>query len=304
MRTDIAFNSRGEKCAGWLYVPDGADAESRFPVIVMAHGFSGVKEQGLPEVAERFAAAGFAVVVFDFRFFGASEGRPRCQLFALEMVEDYRNAISWACRQPNIDPSRVGVWGTSYSGGLATYTAIVDRRVKAVVAQVPGIMNAEARRSRDPERWESVGRLLIHDRESRYDTGAINYLAVVAPEGTPCALPGKESYDFFAKAKEDAPSWRNEITVESLEKMREFDPVSLIHMLSPTALLIIAAENDSLVPLDALNHAFEQAADPKRMTVLPIGHFEIYQDPWLSKATDEAVDWYREYLNYRESKPH
>lgn len=297
MRKDIMFDSVGLKCRGWLYLPDGIDREAKLPVIIMAHGFSAVKEQILPEIAERFAIAGFAVVVFDYRFFGASDGEPRCQLFPLEMVEDYRNAITLACQQPNVDPSRVGVWGTSYSGGLAVYTATVDRRVKAVVAQAPSIINAEARRAVDPERWESVGQFLIQDRIARYETGAVNYMAVVAPEGEPCILPGKECYDAFMELKEVAPNWRNEITVESLEKIREFDPVSLIHMLSPTALLIIAAESDSLIPLDSLTHAFDRAADPKKLIVLPIEHFEIYQDPWLSNATDNAVGWYKEHLD-------
>jgi hypothetical protein len=296
MRKDIEFDSMGLKCRGWLYLPDGVHRDSKLPVIIMAHGFSAVKEQILPEIAERFANADLAVVVFDYRFFGASAGEPRCQMFPLEMVEDYRNAITWARQQPNVDPSRVGIWGTSYSGGLVAYTARVDRRVKAVVAQAPSIVSAEARRAVDPEKWESVGQFLIQDRIARYETGAVNYMAVVAPEGEPCILPGKECYDAFMELKEVAPNWRNEITVESLEKIREFDPVSLIHLVSPTALLIIAAERDSLIPLDALTHSFDRAADPKKMVVLPIEHFEIYRDPWLSKATGNAVEWYREHL--------
>jgi hypothetical protein len=296
MQKDIVFHSVGLECRGWLYLPDGIDREAKLPVIIMAHGFSAVKEQILPEIAQRFADAGFAVVVFDYRFFGASEGEPRCQLFPLEMVEDYRNAITWACRQPNVDPSRVGIWGTSYSGGLVAYTARVDRRVKAVVAQAPSIVNAEARRAVDPEKWDRVGQFLIQDRIARYETGAVNRMAVVAPDDGPCILPGKECYDAFMELKEVAPNWRNEITVESLEKIREFDPVSLIHMVAPTALLIIAAERDSLLPLDALRRSFDRAADPKELVVLPIGHFEIYRDPWLSEATRNAVEWYRQHL--------
>ena len=109
----------------------------------------------------------------------------------------------------------VGVWGTSYSGGLATYTATVDRRVKAVVAQAPSIMNAEERRAMDPERWDRVGLMLIEEREARYDTGTVGYIPVVSADGRPCALPGKESYDFFTQAREGAPNWRNEITLGS-----------------------------------------------------------------------------------------
>jgi dipeptidyl aminopeptidase/acylaminoacyl peptidase len=141
VRRDIEFQSKGDVCRGWLYTPDKAAQGLRHPTIVMAHGFSGVKEQALPDFAEQFAAAGFAVLLFDYRTFGASAGEPRCQLLPLDMVEDYRNAITWACGQPNLDADRIGLWGTSYSGGLVAYAATYDKRVKAVVAQAPSLTN-------------------------------------------------------------------------------------------------------------------------------------------------------------------
>lgn len=217
-------------------------------------------------------------------------------LFPHAMTEDYRNAISWACRQPQVDPARVGLWGTSFSGGIATHAATVDRRVKAIVAQAPSLMNAETRRAMDPARWSAVGAFLEADRIARHETGVINTLPVVASEGEPCALPGEESREFFASASAAAPTWRNEITVESIEKIREFDPVSLIHMLAPTALLVIAARSDSLIPLAALTQAVERAGEPKRIVILPVGHFEVYADPWFSTAVDEAIGWFRTYL--------
>ena len=296
MRTDVSFDSKGVTCLGWLYLPDDLEANEKIPTIVMAHGFSGVKEQVLPEIADRIVDAGFAVLVFDYRYFGGSDGEPRCQLFPLEMVEDYRNAITWVCSQPNVDPSRIGVWGTSYSGGLVAYLGTFDRRVKAVVAQVPSLTNADARRGIDPGKWESVGEYLSQDRIARYLIGEVNYIKVVASEGEPCVLPGVESYDAFMEIKDTAPNWRNEITVESLEKIREFDPVSFIHLMAPTALMVIACENDTLIPLDAVKNAYENANEPKQFTIFPIRHFEIYRDPWRAKATDNAIEWYKKYL--------
>ena len=68
-------------------------------------------------------------------------------------------------------------------------------------------------------------------------------------------------------------------------------------MLSPTALLIIAAELDSLIPVQAPRRALERAAEPKKMVSYPIGHYEIYRDPWQSKAADETIAWFREHLD-------
>ena len=85
-------------------------------------------------------------------------------------------------------------------------------------------------------------------------------------------------------------------TIESLEKLREFDPVSLIHLMAPTALLLIPGENDNLIPIEAVKEAYEKAREPKALSVLPITHFVPYKDPWMSKAADMAIDWFRKHL--------
>jgi len=262
----------------------------------MAHGLSGVKEQGLGAVAEIFSSSGYAVVVFDYRHFGDSTGEPRQQIFPLDMVEDYRNAITWACSQPNVDADRVGIWGTSLSGALATYTATVDPRVRAVAIQVPVIMSPNVRRSLDPAKWDMMRSVLNADRIARYETGEVKTIPVVAQGDAPCILPGAEAYDFFIGSQETAPNWRNGVTLESLEKFREFDPVSNIEMMSDVAYLLIGGEKEHILPLDVLQAAFDRVPGPKKMAMLPTGHFGVYEEPWLSAATDEARIWFDVYL--------
>lgn len=296
MRKNVSFNSRGLECRGWLYLPDGRGRESKLPAVAMAHGFSAVKEQGLAEFAEPFSAAGFVVLVFDYRCFGGSDGEPRSQLFPLDMVEDYRNAISWLAQHPAVDPERIGIWGTSYSGGLVAYTGAIDKRAKAIVAQVPSIIGPEIRRAMNPEKWEQVSAYLLKERVARYRTGDINYLKVVAPDDQPCVLAGTENYEAYMALKTTAPNWRNEITIESLENIRVFDPVAPIHHISPRALLVIAAKDDSLIPLESLRQSFERAGEPKKFLEYPIRHFDIYADPWRSKAVNAAIDWFGRYI--------
>jgi hypothetical protein len=171
-----------------------------------------------------------------------------------------------------------------------------DKRVKAIVAQVPSAMNWETRRRMNPERFDMVGELLIQDRIERYRTGKINYIKVVAPEGETCVLSQAESYSFFMEASKQAPNWRNQITLESLERQREFDPISLIHLIAPTPLLIIAAKDDTLIPLDAAVSAYNRALEPKSIKILTCSHFDIYTDPWVGEATTAAVDWFKTHL--------
>jgi hypothetical protein len=294
MRKDIIFKSQGLHCRGWLYVPNALKKGQKAPAIIMAHGLSAVKEQVLPEIAKQFASAGFVTLVFDYRFFGDSEGEPRSQIFPLEMVEDYRNAITWVSDQPEVDPRRVGIWGTSFSGGLVLYAGTFDRRVKAIVAQVPYVFNPDSQPA--PEKWDSLGQFLLRDRVERYMTGVVKYIKIVAPEGEPCFLPGKSAYEGMMALKEIGPNWCNQVTLESLEKIREFAPTSFIHLLTPTALLLIPAENDELIPLDAVKATYEKAREPKAKSILPISHFDIYREPWLTKAAGLAIDWFKTYL--------
>ncbi|MEO8396966.1 MAG: CocE/NonD family hydrolase, partial [Chloroflexota bacterium] len=100
MRREIEFPSEGVQCRGWLYVPDQQLPDKKAPAIVMANAISAVKEITLPGYAERFAAAGFIVLVFDYRHYGASDGTPRNHLVPHEQQQDIRNGISWLRAQP------------------------------------------------------------------------------------------------------------------------------------------------------------------------------------------------------------
>src|SRR4051795_10649377 len=135
MRQDVEFDAEGVTLRGWLYTP--ADASGPAPAVVMAHGFSAVKEMYLDRFAELFADAGLAALVFDNRNFGASAGEPRQEIDPWMQVRDYRHAISYASMRPELDAERIGVWGSSYSGGHVLVVGAIDRRVRCVVSQVP-----------------------------------------------------------------------------------------------------------------------------------------------------------------------
>lgn len=122
MRTDVTFKTEdGVALRGWHVRPESGSGP--WPTIVMAHGFSAVKEMYLDAFAEVFAAAGLAALAFDHRNLGASDGEPRQEIDPWRQIADTRDAISFALTLPETDPARIGVWGTSYSGGHATCSA-------------------------------------------------------------------------------------------------------------------------------------------------------------------------------------
>ena len=133
-RTDETFDSGGWSCAAWVYRPEG---DGPFPCVVLAHGWTGVREQRLDAFAERFAAEGMAAVVFDYRHFGASGGEPRQLLDIGLQVEDWGAAVGFARGLSFVDADRIALWGTSFSGGHVQKLAADDARIAAVIAQVP-----------------------------------------------------------------------------------------------------------------------------------------------------------------------
>jgi pimeloyl-ACP methyl ester carboxylesterase len=193
----------------------------------MAHGFSAVKDMRLDRFAEVFAAAGLACLVFDYRGFGASDGTPRQDIDPQAQLIDYRNAISAARTLPEIDGDRIGVWGTSYSGAHALMLGAIDRRVRCTVAQVPMI-----------DGWQSFGRLagadglatlveqLIAERERIYAGGAPAMIPVVTAGSDFAALPTPDAWEWFQAIAHLAPSWRNQVTLRSLDRLFDYAPAA------------------------------------------------------------------------------
>src|SRR6266550_5893250 len=135
-KRDLMFKSGESFAAAWLFLPKAAAPGARVSGVAMAHGLGAVKEMYLEPFARRFAEAGIAALLFDYRGFGASGGEPRQRIFPRDQIEDYRSALTWLSLQPEIDADRLGVWGSSFSGGHVLHVAAYDPRVKAVVSQV------------------------------------------------------------------------------------------------------------------------------------------------------------------------
>jgi fermentation-respiration switch protein FrsA (DUF1100 family) len=296
VREDVAFEAEGVTLRGWFYRPD--EATRPVPTVVMAHGFSAVKEMYLDRFAEVFAAAGFGVLVYDNRNFGASDGEPRQEIDPWAQVRDYRHAITWVRTRPDVDPDRIGIWGSSYSGGHVLVVAAVDRRVKCVVSQVPLISGHENfRRLVRADFVAAMQAQFQKDREARYRGEPPAMVPVVSPDPmAPAALPTPDSWEWFSETgRTRAPAWRNEVTLRSVEAFSEYEPGTYVPWISPTPLLLVVAAGDHLVPADLALQAYERALEPKRLVLLPGGHFDAYVKDFAVAST-AARDWFREHL--------
>lgn len=295
MRRDIAFPSQGVQCRGWLYIPDGI--QGRAPAIVMANAVSAIKEITLPGYAERFCAAGFVVLVFDYRNYGTSDGVPRNHLDPHDQQQDVRNAISWLRCQPEVDANEIGVWGISLGGIHALYVGAYDRRVKAVVAVATGLNMMETIMGRTG--LQSFLAYLAGDRDRRALSGEIaSYIPAVSLPGEGGAMPLKEAYDFYTEAmKTVAPHYENRITLESVEYLAADRSEAAISLIAPTALLMIHGEKD-IIPPEPVRKLFEQAGEPKRLVIYDCLHTDLYvREPWVTQSADEAIAWFNHYLH-------
>jgi fermentation-respiration switch protein FrsA (DUF1100 family) len=296
MRRDIEINAEGVTLRGWLYLPDRVGGP--LAAIVMAHGFSAVKEMYLDRYAEAFSDAGMAALVFDNRNFGASGGEPRQEIDPWQQVRDYRQAITWICRQPQIDRDRIGVWGSSYSGGHVLVVGAIDRRVKCVVSQVPLVSGSRnLKRLVRADLAAPLREQFDADRDARFAGAAPAMIPVVTPDlNGAAALPTPDSWKWFTETgKTRAPAWRNEVTLRTVEMLGEYEPGSYIERISPTPLLMVIAAQDHLAVADEAFAAFNRALEPKRLLVLRGGHFDAYVEDF-ERAGTAARDWFMQHL--------
>jgi fermentation-respiration switch protein FrsA (DUF1100 family) len=297
MRTDVEFKTEdGVALRGWLYVPDRAPGP--VPAVVMAHGFSAVKEMYLDRYAEAFAAGGLAALVFDNRGFGASDGQPRQHIDPWQQVRDYRDAITFTGTLTQVDATQIGVWGSSYSGGHVLVLGAIDRRVRCVVSQVPLISgHRNARRLIRADFIAVVQAQFDADRRARYTGQPRAMIAVVAQDPTaPCALATPDSWQWFTETgKTRAPAWRNEVTLQSVEMFTEYEPGAYLEWIAPTPLMMVVAARDHLTVADEALAAYNHALEPKRLVLLPGGHFDAYVKDFHT-ASGAACDWFRAHL--------
>jgi fermentation-respiration switch protein FrsA (DUF1100 family) len=279
-REDVEFSSGGDACAAWLYRPEGAG--DAVPCIVMAHGFSATRADRLPAYAERFAAAGLATLLFDYRHFGDSGGEPRQLLDISRQLDDYRAAIAFARTLPGVDPARIALFGSSFSGGHVVTLAAQDATIAAAVAQAPfadGLPTVLAVGPRNALRGTALG---IADQLGALAGRPPRMLPAVGPPGSFAAMTAPEAQPGFAAITGADSRWRNEVAARVMLHIAQYRPVAkAANVRCP--LLVAVCDRDETTPPKAGAKLAEKA--PRGELVrYPIGHFDIYTGEHFERA--------------------
>ena len=302
MKKPISFYSEGFKLDGDLFLPDDLSPHDglsgggqKRAGIVLAHGYTGVKDLYLPDNARVLNEAGYVVLTFDYKGWGASEG-PRGRLAPMSRVVDLQAAITFLGLQTQVDEDRIGIYGTSYGGATVVWTGAIDARVKCIVSCVGVGHGARWMRSvRRPDEWQDMLAEAKADREKRVLDGKS---ALV--DRSRILLPDRQSADLAAAARRNNPNAINTLPLEYIDETLQFHPEWVVDKIAPRPILFITTDDDRLVPPEESQALYDKAGEPKGLIVLKgFGHYQIYAEPAFSQVMNPTVAWFERYLPAR-----
>jgi pimeloyl-ACP methyl ester carboxylesterase len=282
-REDVEFRVDGDACAAWLY-PAG-DGSAPVPVVVMAHGLSGTRRDGLGPFAERFAAAGVGALVFDHRGFGDSGGEPD-RFEPARQRAGWRAAIAFARSLTAADADRVATFGSSMGGGNALAAAAADPRVAAAISQVPFLdMARQAHRSTP----RVTARMLLAAARGRHlpAVGAPDQAAFINAPG------GEAGWRHVVASGEDS-RWRNRVSSRWLLGIPYRPARHAAGLHCPW--LVCVGEADRVARPGPAIAAAKRAPHGELRTYPGVDHFDVYDGPEFEALVTDQLDFLRRHL--------
>jgi len=296
MIKEVEFPSEGVTLRGLLFLPESQT--KRLPVVIMAHGFSATVMMVADKFAAAFCQAGLAVLLYDHRNFGRSEGEPRQEINPWIQCRGYRDAVKFAEKLDEVDPERIALWGDSYTGGQVVVVGAIEPRVKVIVAQCP-VFGAEPLEI-DPSRenFDIFKEILTRgDVQGSIET-TTGPMPVVSSDqaGTPSLLKPIQAFRWFIDYGGRAGTrWINYATRVLPEMPLPFRPTLCAPFVRAHTLLMVAPEDEMLhANYSVARQAYELIPGPKQWYDIAGGHFGLLYYP--SELFDEASRVQTEFL--------
>lgn len=296
MRQEVSFETDDRTTLrGLMFSPDAPTSSPK--IVVMAHGFSGVVGQ-IEHYAAYFAQHGLTALVFDHRGFGSSEGRLRGEVDPHQQLADWRDAITFAVTaggKPSV--TEVGIWGSSFAGGLALVLAATDPRVRCAVAQIPHVSGKRnAALIYSAEQRAMLDGLIAADRNRRQAGKQPARIPVITSDPQElCALPPAFPAELVAFAHAQAPAWENSVTLRSVEHFIQFEAAGWAPLIgSVPTMMIVGAEDRCTFP-QLQREVYESITAEKQLVEHPGGHFDSYAEHFGVTASSSR-DWLLKHL--------
>jgi pimeloyl-ACP methyl ester carboxylesterase len=287
-RQEVSYFSEGDPIDAWYFCPHGVDHDP-LPAVVVCPGFTGTKQAGShPLFIPGLVAAGYAVLLIDYRGWGTSGGRaglidPHLQ------VEDVRNALSYLSSRRDVDQERLGLFGLSFGGNVACFAASIDERIKVAISVLGGVADGASwlRSIRREYEWFSFLETVAESRIERAVSGEDRMvdptedLMVSSPERRALRGTGSSVQTPFSSA----------------DALLSFKPVDMVHRIAPRAVLWFSALQDPVVQYEQCLLLYRAAREPKKLVALPAkdhyGAFVRHQECILR----ESLDWLAVHLH-------
>ena len=291
-REDLTLTSQGETLAADFYRPAGV---KRPPVIIMAHGFAAERIFSLPASAERFAAAGYAVVLFDYRNFGGSTGQPRELVSAKMQVEDWQAVLEQVRKRKDINARKIVLWGTSFSGGHVMTVAARNRGSRAgiigIISLVPNVDGLATSMLYPKTMLPKAMTLALRDLAAARTGREPVRIPVVAESGLSC-LTGADTYrGYMGMMNNGRGKWTGMIPARVAMQASLYRPIAEADKIQVPA-LIISAANDSLIPVSSVRKAAKRIRQSHYIE-WPMDHFDLYQGEWFERGMIEQLAFLR-----------
>lgn len=297
-RIDAVITSSGVGCAAWLYRPDG---DGPHPLVVMAHGFSATREQRLDAYAERFCDAGVGALLFDYRHFGASGGEPRQLLDIGRQQADFRAAVAHARAIDWVDPERVALFGSSFSGGHVLAVGAEDHRIAAVVAQCPftdGLASLPALGARNIALATIAA---LRDQLGALAGRPPYYVPAVGPPGSFAMMSTPDAEPGFSGLTPAQTGWVNRVSARVGLAIGLYRPGRAVARLTCPVLFCVC-ERDAITPAPRTLR-YVATASRGEVRRYPVGHFDIYVGEPFAQAVADQTEFLTRTLRVAQPAP-
>lgn len=280
-----------EMIAADFYIPK---TNNKSAVIIMAHGFAGLRQFKLIQYAQRFAQAGYAVILFDYRYWGGSTGKPREMISINSQLEDWKTMIQYASTCKFIDNRRIVLWGTSLSGGYALSLASELKNIQAIMVQIPYVDGAETAKLYPLQRYPQALKLSSQDYMGS-KMGLNPKRLPVIDQYKLCFMPTADSYYGYLSIVNPDYYWSGEVPARVFFNLMRYRPIQLVRQIN-IPVLFIAAQHDSLIPIESSREAATNIAPFVSYHEWDMKHFDIYHGSWFEKAVTTQLEFLHQHI--------
>lgn len=301
MYKNIEFTSQDATLRGRLYLPEVKS--EKHPVVIMAHGFTTtINGMTADKYAEKYRESGYAVLLYDHRNLGSSDGKPRQEINFWIQCRGYIDCIDFALTRPEIEPSKIAVWGCSLSAEEVFLVGAIDDRVKAIVSQVPALGNVMPSEKQDDEVFTFTKNMVLNDRIMDLCPTTMEQIPVVStdPKGSPAAIDKLTAFRWFIEyGGRFGTKWENLVSWSDTDRPSNYHNANIASHVKAPILMIVATNDEMEYSNDKVTlEVFKRITQEKEWVDIDGGHFGLlyYPSQLFDKASKAQIDFLDKYL--------